>query len=119
MKRDLLSDEAVRERLAEVLKRQNITVITLGDDDLNLRQRLYSQILYNKKLSVEVALVFLSYFPNLSAEWVFRGKGEMFTTDDNQQQENTNNEKQTEIHLISLENLANRVSRLEAEVFKI
>lgn len=117
MSEQLLPEDAVRARLMQALKERNVTVITIAGEDVNLRQRLYTQIMYNKKLSVEALLVFLQYFPDLSAEWLLRGEGSMFFEGrQSQQPEVSERAKPIEI---SLENLANRVSRLEAEVFKI
>lgn len=74
-------ENAVRQRIKEILKNKNQTVNSFSGGDSALQLRLSRQLNKNVSISLDTILIILDRFPDLSAEWLLRGKGEMFDED--------------------------------------
>ena len=71
-------EEYVRQRIREILKENNYSVRSLASAYSVNQATLNNQINRDTMLSVNTILFTLDKFPNISAEWLMRGKGEKF-----------------------------------------
>ena len=71
-------ENAVKQRLRDILrvKRSNLTIIAEGVE--SVRVTLSRQISGRTALSFSTIDIFLDKFPDVSAEWLLRGEGDMF-----------------------------------------
>lgn len=71
-------ENAVKQRLRDILrvKRSNLTIIAEGVE--SVRVTLSRQISGRTALSFSTIDIFLDKFPDVSAEWLLRGQGDMF-----------------------------------------
>lgn len=71
-------ESEVKERVRMIL-RENKTNPTKLSKLFGLNQKtLNNQINADTQLSVSIILLILEHFPSISAEWLLRGKGEMY-----------------------------------------
>lgn len=73
--------DEIRERIQIVFGCFATNINKLSDGDTALRNRLTRQINNDAAITVDSIGVILTTFPNISAEWLLRGKGEMLLTD--------------------------------------
>ena len=71
----------VRERILLIFSRFATNINKLSDGDTALRNRLTRQINNDAAITIDTISVVLSAFPEVSAEWLLRGKGEMILSD--------------------------------------
>ena len=71
----------VRERILLIFSRFATNINKLADGDTALRNRLTRQINNDAAITIDTISVVLSAFPEVSAEWLLRGKGEMILSD--------------------------------------
>ena len=71
-------ENAVKQRIRDILrvKRSNLTIIAEGVE--SVRVTLSRQISGRTALSFSTIDIFLDKFPDVSAEWLLRGEGDMF-----------------------------------------
>ena len=67
----------VRERILLIFNHFATNINKLSDGDTALRNRLTRQINNDAAITIDTISVVLSSFPDVSAEWLLRGKGEM------------------------------------------
>lgn len=67
----------VRERIMLVFSRFATNINKLSDGDTALRNRLIRQINNDSAITIDTISVVLNSFPEVSAEWLLRGTGEM------------------------------------------
>lgn len=71
----------VRERILLIFNHFATNINKLSDGDTALRNRLTRQINNDAAITIDTISVVLSSFPDVSAEWLLRGKGEMLISD--------------------------------------
>lgn len=71
----------IRERIQIVFGCFATNINKLSDGDTALRNRLTRQFNNDAAITVDSIGVILSTFPEISAEWLLRGKGSMLLTD--------------------------------------
>ena len=67
----------VRERILLIFSSFATNINKLSDGDTALRNRLTRQINNDAAITIDTISVVLSAFPEVSAEWLLRGKGDM------------------------------------------
>lgn len=70
--------QSVRCRIKDILKVQGYSVLKLSNGNPSLQVKLNKHINGNTTISLETIELILSTFPNVSAEWLLRGTGDMF-----------------------------------------
>lgn len=75
---NLASD--VRSRINAVLLENGLTQNSVAAGDTAAQKRLNSQLSHGSNLTVDTILRVLEACPDLSAEWLLRGTGEMYVT---------------------------------------
>ena len=73
--------EEVRERILLVFSTFATNINKLSDGDTALRNRLTRQINNDSAITIDSISVILNAFPEVSAEWLLRGKGEMILSE--------------------------------------
>ena len=67
----------VIQRIRKVIESDGISIAALSKKMGVLQQTLNRQVSGDGAMSLSTIYKFLSYYPNVSAEWLLRGKGEM------------------------------------------
>ena len=73
--------EQVRERILFVFKHFATNINKFSNGDKALRNRLTRQINNNAAITIDTIDALLSKYPEISAEWLIRGRGNMIFTD--------------------------------------
>ena len=111
----------VRERILLIFNHFATNINKLSDGDTALRNRLTRQINNDAAITIDTISVVLSSFPDVSAEWLLRGKGEMLITENLPAFEGNESEKEIDLHAelarktAELEEYKLQVLRLEAQ----
>jgi hypothetical protein len=114
-------ENAIRQRIKDVLNAHNSNPNKLAGSDANFQNRLSRQINQGATISCDTLIRVLMSFPDVSAEWMIRGNGEMMFTDNLPcfSGEESENEENLKIELsrkvAELEELKLQVVRLEAQ----
>ena len=114
-------ENAIRQRIKDVLNSHNSNPNKLAGNDANFQNRLSRQIDQGATISCDTLIRVLMAFPDVSAEWMIRGNGEMMFTDNLPffSGEESENEENLKIELsrkvAELEELKLQVVRLEAQ----
>ena len=74
-------ESSIRQRIKDVLSFHNSNTNQLAGDDANFQNRLSRQINHTSTISCDTISRVLSAYPEVSAEWLLRGKGEMLISD--------------------------------------
>ncbi len=69
--------DEVRIRINSVLREKKLTENSVAAGDSSTQSRLNSQLSHGKKLTLDTILRILDACPDVSAEWLLRGTGEM------------------------------------------
>lgn len=69
--------DEVRARINSLLRERKITENSVAAGDSATQSRLNSQLSHGKKLTLDTILRILDACPDISAEWLLRGVGEM------------------------------------------
>ena len=69
---------AVKQRLRLILKEKHMPLASIGAESDSLKVTLSRQVNGDTAVSFSVIALFLDKFPDVSAEWLLRGQGEMF-----------------------------------------
>lgn len=103
----MFMESNVYQRVKQVIDANDISITKLSIE-LNIPQTtLNRQVSGVSTLSSAVVESILAYFPNLSAEWLLRGKGEMYL----QTQDSKEEESADEVEI-----LKDEILRLQGEV---
>ena len=70
----------IRKQLKDILLRYNATLNSIAVDNA-MQTRLSRQVNGGAAITYDTILHFLEIFPDVSAEWLLRGKGEMILSD--------------------------------------
>ena len=114
-------ESSIRQRIKDVLNAHNSNPNKLAGNDANFQNRLSRQINQGATISCDTLIRVLMAFPDVSAEWMIRGNGEMMFTDNLPffSGEESENEENLKIELsrkvAELEELKLQVVRLEAQ----
>lgn len=71
-------EDAVRQRIKEIFKVKNISMTAFAGTGSSLQLRLSRQLNRGASITLDTVLTILDRFPEVSAEWLLRGRGEMF-----------------------------------------
>ena len=69
---------AVKQRLRLILKEKHMPLASIGAESDSLKVTLSRQVNGDTAVSFSVIALFLDKFPDVSAEWLLRGEGDMF-----------------------------------------
>ena len=111
----------VRERILLIFSNFATNINKLSDGDTALRNRLTRQINNDAAITIDTISVVLTAFPEVSAEWLLRGKGEMILSENLPAFEGEESEKELNLHAelarktAELEEYKLQVLRLEAQ----
>lgn len=98
------------ERVKEVIKKKAKSIrefaSLIGIKQVTLNQ----QVSGSRGLSLEIISAILNSFEDISAEWLLRGRGEMYLSSEEQESKTLSNKSQEELQL-----LREKIIRLEAE----
>lgn len=101
-------ESSIRQRIKDILNAFNSNTNRLAGDDVNFQNRLSRQINQGASISCDTITRVLIAFPDVSAEWLLRGKGKMLLTENLP----TFNGEETETE----EDLKIELSKVEAEL---
>ena len=113
--------DEVRERILLVFSTFATNINKLSDGDTALRNRLTRQINNDAAITIDTISVVLSSFPDVSAEWLLRGKGEMLISDNLPKFHGEETDTELDVHAelarktAELEELKLQVLRLDAQ----
>ena len=78
-------EETINQRITLLLKENSITVTAMARE-LHISQTTLSmQLKGERALSAHIVELILGAFPNVSADWVMRGKGAMYTSENSEE----------------------------------
>lgn len=73
-----LEAKNVRMRINAVLKENGLTENSVAAGDSATQSRLNSQLSHGKRITLDTVLRILAVCPDVSADWLLRGMGEMY-----------------------------------------
>ena len=73
-----LTEEGVRQRLKELQKEKGFTENGLAGGDTSRQKRLNRQLSHGAVITLDTLLHILDSFPEVSADWLLRGSGDMY-----------------------------------------
>lgn len=74
-------EDSIRQRIKDVLNEHHSNTNRLAGDDTAFQNRLSRQINQGSTISCDTVARVLMAFPDVSAEWLLRGKGDMLISD--------------------------------------
>ena len=74
-------ESSIRQRIKDILNEFNSNTNRLAGDDVNFQNRLSRQINQGASISCDTISRVLMAFPDVSAEWLLRGKGKMILSE--------------------------------------
>ena len=110
----------IRKRLKDILLHYNETLNSISSDNA-MQTRLTRQVNGGASITYETILRFLEIFPEVSAEWLLRGKGEMLISDNLPKFHGEETDTELDVHAeltrktAELEELKLQVLRLDAQ----
>lgn len=111
----------VRERILLIFNHFATNINKLSDGDTALRNRLTRQINNDASITIDTISVVLSSFPDVSSEWLLRGKGEMLISDNLPKFHGLESDSELDVHAslaqmtAELEEYKLQIMRLEAQ----
>lgn len=75
------TEKSLKQRIIDLLLSQNVSVNLFAKSSGLKQTTLSDQINGESKISAITLTALLEYFPNLSAEWLLRGEGDMLKAD--------------------------------------
>lgn len=96
----------IRKRLKDILLHYDVTINSIASDGA-MQTRLSRQINAGSTITFDTLMRFLELFPDVSAEWLFRGKGNMLISDNLPSFHGEESESEEELHA--------RLSKLQVE----
>lgn len=113
--------DEVRERILLVFSTFATNINKLSDGDTALRNRLTRQINNDSAITIDSISVILNAFPEVSAEWLIRGKGEMLLSENLPKFHGKETDTELDVHAelarktAELEELKLQILRLDAQ----
>lgn len=74
--------EEVRKRIRQVLDKKGTTITAFAKSNGENQSKMSKQIKHDTAISINTILLLLNQYPDVSSEWLLRGKGNMFLTTD-------------------------------------
>ena len=114
-------ESSIRQRIKDILNAFNSNTNRLAGDDVNFQNRLSRQINQGASISCDTITRVLIAFPDVSAEWLIRGKGEMLLSENLPKFHGEETDTELDVHAelarktAELEELKLQVLRLEAQ----
>lgn len=111
----------VRERISLIFSTFATNINKLSDGDTALRNRLTRQINNDAAITIDTISVILDTYPDVSAEWLIRGNGEMLISDNLPKFHGDETDTELNVHAelacktAELEELKLQVLRLDAQ----
>lgn len=102
-------ESSIRQRIKDILNHFNSNTNRLAGDDANFQNRLSRQINQGAAISCDTVSRVLIAFPDVSAEWLLRGKGEMLLSDNLPPIEGNESDRELDLHA----ELARKTAELE------
>lgn len=112
----------LRERIQTVFSFFATNINKLSDGDKALRNRLTRQLNNDAAITADSIYVILTTFPDISAEWLLRGHGEMLITDNLPRFHGLETDSELDVHAelarktAELEEIKYQKIRLEAQM---
>lgn len=72
------TEESVRARIADLQKEKGFTENGLAGGDTPTQKRLNRQLSHGAAITLDTLLRILQSFPEVSADWLLRGSGDMY-----------------------------------------
>ena len=98
----------IRKQLKDILLRYNANLNSIAVDNA-MQTRLSRQVNGGAAITYDTILHFLEIFPDVSAEWLLRGKGEMLISDNLPKFYGTESDTELDVHA----ELARKTAELE------
>ena len=98
----------IRKQLKDILLRYNATLNSIAVDNA-MQTRFSRQVNGGAAITYDTILHFLEIFPDVSAEWLLRGKGEMLISDNLPKFYGTESDTELDVHA----ELARKTAELE------
>ena len=114
-------ESSIRQRIKDILSAFNSNTNRLAGDDVNFQNRLSRQINQGASISCDTISRVLHAFPEVSAEWLLRGKGEMLISENLPKFHGEESDNEMDLHAslarmaAELEEYKLQVMRLEAQ----
>lgn len=102
-------ESSIRQRIKDILNAFNSNTNRLAGDDVNFQNRLSRQINQGASISCDTITRVLIAFPDVSAEWLIRGKGEMILSENLPSFEGPESDNELDLHA----ELARKTAELE------
>ena len=102
-------ESSIRQRIKDILNAFNSNTNRLAGDDVNFQNRLSRQINQGASISCDTITRVLIAFPDVSAEWLIRGKGEMILSENLPSFEGSESDNELDLHA----ELARKTAELE------
>lgn len=74
-------EEEIRHRILHVLNNKRVTVSAFAVINKENKSKMNKQIKHSTTISLHTILLILNQYPDVSSEWLLRGRGEMFITE--------------------------------------
>ena len=74
-------EDEVRQRILQILDTKGVTISAFAKRNGENQSKMNKQIKHSTTISIHTILLLLNQFPNISAEWLLRGTGEMYITE--------------------------------------
>lgn len=110
--------DEVRERILLVFSTFATNINKLSDGDTALRNRLTRQINNDSAITIDSISVILNAFPEVSAEWLLRGKGEMTISDNLPKFHGEETDSELDVHA-SLARMAAELEEYKLQVMRL
>lgn len=81
-------EKEVRQRINSVIEKSHLSITALSKKIGVPQPTLYRQLCGESSITVSVLNSILNYFPDISTEWILRGRGEMNAINQPQQDGN-------------------------------
>lgn len=75
---DDLHEKGVRDRISHLQKEKGFTENGLADGDTPTQKRLNRQLSHGSAITLDTLLRILEKYPDVSADWLLRGCGDMY-----------------------------------------
>lgn len=102
-------EDSIRQRIKDVLSEHHSNTNRLAGDDTAFQNRLSRQINQGSSISCDTVARVLMAFPDVSAEWLLRGQGEMLISDNLPKFHGLESDSELDVHA----SLARMASELE------
>ena len=117
--------ETVRERILQTFSSFATNINKFSDGDTALRNRLSRQLKDNAAVTIDTVNAVLSVYPDVSAEWLIRGEGEMLISDNLPKFHGEETDAELDLHAeiarkeIEIQKLTDEINRIKHEYIRL